>query len=239
MMKMVKHRFPRITLSIPIFPAFLFLILSLFYFYLIFPSQAEEIKGREKTISHSSFGHKSKIGKNESGPKALSKQDTAKADISSSPTADLSFLFAESKKTCEAAVTDKSLNSAASTVKGQVPQWLASLAGINTADDKSEAGTTDNRSVGFISQRINSHNEEIQDCYYNYLKINPDIAGQLVVRIFINGEGKVHKAELVKSSIGEAELEREILEKIERWDDFEKSSQKSLHVYRQEYIFGE
>jgi outer membrane biosynthesis protein TonB len=238
--KMVKHTSPRKTLSISIFPAlFLTVPLLLFFFISAFTSQAEEIKEQEKILPRTSYDLKSKTGKNVIGSKTVSKKDTAKTHNIYSPTGDMAFLFAESKKTVAPVVTDKNLAGSVSSANGQVPLWLASLAGENKSDDKTVAQTTDNRSVLFISQRINSHNEEIQDCYYNYLKIDPDIAGHLVVRIFINGEGKVHKAELVESNIGDAQLEREILEKIESWDDFEKSPQNSLHVYRQEYIFGE
>ena len=238
---MIKHTSPRKILSFNIFPTFSLAVpLFLYFFSLVFTSQAKEIKEQEKIIPRTNFDFKTKTGKNVLGSKSVSKKDTATAQINySRPIDNVAFSFAESKKTFEPVVTDKNLTSSASAANGQVPHWLASLAGENKSDDKIVAQTADNRSVLFISRMINAHNEEIQDCYYNYLKINPDIAGQLVVRIFINGEGKVHKAELVESTIGDERLEREILRKIESWNDFEKSPETSLHVYRQEYIFGE
>ena len=120
-----------------------------------------------------------------------------------------------------------------------LPLWLTSLNDGGIENLKKEITEQDNRSLPFISKMINSHNAEIQNCYSNYLKINPNLIGKVVVRIFINSLGNVANVEIIESNISLENLEKEILEKIMAWNNFGISANSDTQVYRQEYIFGE
>jgi len=136
--------------------------------------------------------------------------------------------------------TQQSNNNSYSLISYELPAWLSELSKPTPSQNKvSKNKQKDFRSPQHVSQILNSHNEEIQDCYYQHLKRNPELAGKFVVRIFINSQGTVVNTEIVESTIKDKDFQKQILSKILSWDDFGACKNDQLMVYRQEYIFGE
>ncbi len=122
----------------------------------------------------------------------------------------------------------------------QLPNWLADLSTQPKDEQQVKSQKSRNqRSPEHVSSIINSHNEDIQNCYYNYLKLKPDVTGKLVVRIFVSPKGHVTKTEVVESNITDDVFLQKILSQIASWNDFGSCDQSKTMVYRQEYIFGE
>jgi len=90
-----------------------------------------------------------------------------------------------------------------------------------------------------VSEVINRHNSSIQYCYQRELKQNPDLKGKLVVRFTITPEGKVRDVKVVSSTLNSPRIERCVLLRIKRWDDFGRID-PSLGdaTFRQVYTFG-
>lgn len=121
-----------------------------------------------------------------------------------------------------------------------LPQWLSGLNEPKTLNQDSD-DTLDNdmRSPLRISRIINSHNEEIQDYYHNFLKLNPDLAGKLIVRIFVNTQGHIEKVEVVETDIPDSKFIASIIGCIRNWGDFDQCGGGKTKIYRQQYHFGE
>lgn len=108
-------------------------------------------------------------------------------------------------------------------------------AAIETAPGAQSSG----RDRDQIMAIVNSHNSAIQSCYQRALKRNPSLRGKIVVRFTINYLGKVSKVDVVSSTLSNASVERCIVSRIRRWDDFgviDKS--KGSATIRQVYTFG-
>lgn len=132
------------------------------------------------------------------------------------------------------------LNVAYSLRRKDVPQWLNGLDSPDTLkSDQDSISQSDVRDGMKASLIINSHNDEIKQYYHDYLKLNPNLAGRMVLRIFVDANGNVKKVEISESTICEKQFEKEIMESIKQWKDFGPCSSKKLKVYRQEYVFGE
>ena len=86
---------------------------------------------------------------------------------------------------------------------------------------------------------VNAHNSAIQACYQRALKRNPDMRGKVVVRFSISPLGKVVKVDIVSSTLNNSSVERCILSRIRRWDDFGViDNSKGNATVRQDYTFG-
>lgn len=86
---------------------------------------------------------------------------------------------------------------------------------------------------------IMRHNSSIQYCYLRELKINPNLKGELRVRITIAFQGTVKDVEITSSTLKNEGLERCVVSRIRRWDDFgtiEPSFGDT--IIRQTYVFG-
>jgi TonB family protein len=86
---------------------------------------------------------------------------------------------------------------------------------------------------------VHSHSSAIQACYQRGLKRDPDLRGKIVVRFTINYLGKVTKVNVVNSTLNNPSVERCVVSRIRRWDDFgviDKS--KGDATIRQVYTFG-
>ena len=96
-----------------------------------------------------------------------------------------------------------------------------------------------NRDSDEISIVINQHNAAIQSCYDRELKRNPDLKGKLVVRFTITTDGRVKNVNLISSTLNNSRVERCIVGKIRRWDDFGAiDAALGETTYRQIYAFG-
>lgn len=86
---------------------------------------------------------------------------------------------------------------------------------------------------------VNSHSSAIQACYERGLKRNPNLKGKIVVRFTINYLGKVTKTDVVSSTLNNEAVERCIISRIKRWDDFGViPKEKGDATIRQVYTFG-
>ncbi len=91
-----------------------------------------------------------------------------------------------------------------------------------------------------IHRVILEHKASIQDCYTRVLKDNPNLHGEIKVRLTISPSGKVTAAALLVSTVNHAELEQLILERISRWNDFGEVSPMVGNVtFKQSFVLGE
>lgn len=90
-----------------------------------------------------------------------------------------------------------------------------------------------------VSAVINTHNSAIQYCYQRELKRNPDLRGKIVIRFTIAPNGRVSEAKILSSTVNNQRVERCVLNRVRRWDDFG-AIDPSLGnaTFRQVYSFG-
>jgi len=109
------------------------------------------------------------------------------------------------------------------------------LAGLN----RKTAANGSARHPEHLSQVVAGHNRAIQDCYKQLLKRQPGLKGKLTVRIVINPEGSVIMAEILNSTINNPKIEKCVLRRIRRWNNFGRCDPKIGNVaFRQVYRFG-
>ncbi len=95
------------------------------------------------------------------------------------------------------------------------------------------------RDVAEVSAIVYRHSQAIQYCYERELKRNPDLKGKVVVRFTILPNGTVTNAQIVTSTLGNENVERCILSRVSRWDDFGViDSRLGNAIFRQVYTFG-
>jgi len=98
---------------------------------------------------------------------------------------------------------------------------------------------SESRDPDKVSEVINRHNSSIQYCYQRELKQNPDIRGKLVVRFTVTPAGKVRDVKIISSTLNNARIERCVITRIKRWDDFGQiDSSQGDASFRQVYTFG-
>ncbi len=98
---------------------------------------------------------------------------------------------------------------------------------------------SESRDPDKVSEVVNRHNSSIQYCYQRELKQNPDLKGKLVVRFTITPEGKVGDVKLISSTLNIPRIERCVVSRIRRWDDFGQiDPSKGDATFRQVYTFG-
>ncbi len=108
-----------------------------------------------------------------------------------------------------------------------------------SAIEGSDGVKAESRNPDDVSAIVNKHNSAIQYCYQRELKRNPNLKGKLVVRFTIAPSGKVKIVNIISSTLNNARVERCILERIKRWDDFGViDPAKGNAVFRQVYTFG-
>lgn len=98
---------------------------------------------------------------------------------------------------------------------------------------------SESRDSDKVSEIINRHNSSIQYCYQRELRQNPDLRGKLVVRFTITPEGKVKDVKIITSTLNNQRIERCVVTRIKRWDDFGKiDPSRGDATFRQVYTFG-
>lgn len=108
-----------------------------------------------------------------------------------------------------------------------------------SAVNKEKGGSTGGRDPDEISEVVNRHSAAVQSCYQREVKRNPDLKGKIVVRFTITPEGKVNKVELISSTLNNSRVERCVISRIRRWDDFGQIDQSIGNAtFRQVYTFG-
>ncbi len=95
------------------------------------------------------------------------------------------------------------------------------------------------RDVNEVSAIVYSHSQAIQYCYERELKRNPELKGKVVVRFTILPNGTVTNATILSSTLDNENVERCILSRVSRWDDFGAIDERLGNaVFRQVYTFG-
>jgi TonB family protein len=98
---------------------------------------------------------------------------------------------------------------------------------------------SESRSSDAISEVVNRHNSSIQYCYQRELKENPDLKGKLAIRFTITPDGKVKNVNVISSTLNNTRVERCVVSRISRWDDFGPiDPSKGDATFRQIYTFG-
>ncbi len=86
---------------------------------------------------------------------------------------------------------------------------------------------------------VMSHSAAIQDCYRQALKTSPTLKGQVSVRFTVAHTGKVIEASVISSTLNLSDLDKCILRKILRWNDFGRMDPSTPDVtLKQTYKFG-
>ncbi|NOZ60473.1 MAG: TonB family protein [Calditrichaeota bacterium] len=108
-----------------------------------------------------------------------------------------------------------------------------------TAVRQKEPQLVGQRNPDDISAIVSKHNAAIQACYQRELRRNPDLKGKIVVRFTISVNGNVTQVELISSTLNNERVERCVLSRIRRWDDFG-AIDRTLGetTFRQIYTFG-
>lgn len=103
--------------------------------------------------------------------------------------------------------------------------------------DAGSAGS--GRDPSEVQSVILGHNKTIQYCYERELKRNPTLRGKLTVRFTITPSGRVKNVEIVASTLNNRSVERSIVNRIRRWNDFGSiAASFGNTTVRQTYAFG-
>ncbi len=98
---------------------------------------------------------------------------------------------------------------------------------------------SESRNSDKVSEVINRHNSSIQYCYQRELKQNSELKGKLVVRFTVTPDGKVKDVKVISSTLNNFSVERCVVSRIKRWDDFgEIDPSRGDATFRQVYTFG-
>lgn len=128
--------------------------------------------------------------------------------------------------------------------KGQLKATDMKRTGNIVLEDVSEVADergikSESRHSDEVSEVVNRHNSSIQYCYQRELKQNPDLKGKLVVRFTISPDGTVKDVKIVSSTLNSSSIERCVISRIKRWDDFGAvDASKGDATFRQVYTFG-
>lgn len=116
----------------------------------------------------------------------------------------------------------------------------AGLTPLTVEDDTKSGGSlTGARDVAQVSAIVYSHSQAIQYCYERELKRNPELKGKVVVRFTILPNGTVSNATILSSTLNNEDVERCLLSRISRWDDFGAIDERLGNAtFRQVYTFG-
>jgi TonB family protein len=103
-------------------------------------------------------------------------------------------------------------------------------------DGTASAGARDPEKVSAV---VNAHKAALQYCYQRELKRSPNLRGKIVVRFTIDPKGTVKAVKILSSTIDSEHVERCVLSRIRRWDDFGPiDPARGDATFRQVYSFG-
>ena len=90
---------------------------------------------------------------------------------------------------------------------------------VELAGAAAGSGSRDAQSILSI---INQNKTSIEYCYQKYLKLNPSLSGEVYLEIIITPEGRVSSVNIIRSTIGDKQLESCITRTVGRWRGFGK-----------------
>lgn len=121
-------------------------------------------------------------------------------------------------------------------------QFITSeLAPISNSGDviDNEAVSVGARDIDDVKAVVAAHTPAIEYCYQREKKRQPDLKGKIVVRFTILPNGRVKDPIILSSTLNSSNVERCILSRISRWDDFgEIDPSLGNASFRQVYSFG-
>jgi TonB family protein len=95
------------------------------------------------------------------------------------------------------------------------------------------------RSPDVIREVLLRHVNVVKYCYERALRQNPELKGKVAVRITVVPDGSVSDADIVSSTLNNADVEQCILSRIRMWKDFEPIDPIEGSVtFKQTYTFG-
>jgi hypothetical protein len=95
------------------------------------------------------------------------------------------------------------------------------------------------RDPNLVASVVFGHSAAIQYCYERELQRNPELKGKVSVRFTILPDGNVSNPAVISSTLDNERVERCILSRISRWDDFGAiDSALGNATFRQVYTFG-
>jgi TonB family protein len=105
--------------------------------------------------------------------------------------------------------------------------------------DEKPIGMGGARDIDKVTAIVISHSPAIQYCYERELKRNSDLKGKIAIRFTIDPAGVVSDVKIISSTLENENVERCILARVSRWDDFG-AIDPSLGntTFRQVYTFG-
>ena len=118
---------------------------------------------------------------------------------------------------------------------------VSDLAPIASDSEGGEVGgvSAGARDVDEVKRIVQAHTPAIEYCYQREKRRNPDLKGKVVVRFTITPKGTVVDPKIISSTLNSPSVERCILSRISRWDDFgEIDPSLGNATFRQVYSFG-
>lgn len=113
------------------------------------------------------------------------------------------------------------------------------MVGDVSAIENEDGVKNESRNSDDVTAVVTNHNSAITYCYERELKRNPDLKGKIVVRFVVAPNGKVKDVKIVSSTLNNQSVERCIISRIRRWDDFGAiDASKGDATFRQVYTFG-
>jgi hypothetical protein len=95
------------------------------------------------------------------------------------------------------------------------------------------------RDIDDVNSIVLAHSPAVQYCYDRELRRNPDLKGKIVVRFTITPKGTVVNPKIISSTLKNENVERCVLSRISRWDDFGAIDPAlGNSTFRQVYTFG-
>ena len=92
---------------------------------------------------------------------------------------------------------------------------IPSLVRLSVTTDSAQAsGAFD---PDLLSRVIQSHAEELRDCYERALVRKPGLAGKVLIRLLVGPDGRAKNTDVLRSTVGDRGLESCILERIATW----------------------
>ncbi len=102
-----------------------------------------------------------------------------------------------------------------------------------------EGGGSGGRSQDAVAAIVARHTAAIQSCYQSEVRRTPELKGKIVVRFVITPQGTVESATVVSSTLNNPRVEKCVISRILRWDDFGAvAPDKGTTTIRQVYTFG-
>lgn len=90
---------------------------------------------------------------------------------------------------------------------------------VELAGAAAGSGSRDAQSILSI---INQNKTSVEYCYQKYLKLNPSLSGEIYLEIVISPEGRVTSVNVIRSTLGDKQLESCITRTVGRWRGFGK-----------------